>query len=622
MPPLKPIRRSQLISPFGIGSMVDFPRDETLMTAGLDAWPYAKEPCPPQSGWLIVEERLQIRLGVSHFRLPSDFRDPMVGLKYPNQRIPFVRFPRWHYCHICGGMEHLPLYSPTPQRCAGRRYTQHTCANKPERKRPFLIPMRFVAVCPHGHIEDFPFMEWVHRTSVPSPSCKLRARAGRSSAGLTGITIECLCGAHRTMGGVFEFDESRGGPLHRIGFDCNGVRPWLGESENPRGSCGQFLRVVQRGASNVYFPYVVSSIYLPFWAEGYDRDIIRALEDPTVWSVLATGSAAGKVAHERAEIIAQMRGLDVQELAEAANKKLSGQLVPQDPEGYSDEHSRYHEYQALMAGRGGEKTDLYVRVADLGQYSPWISSLFARVGLVHKMRETRVLAGFTRILPPEEPPQPERVQSLKLDATIDWLPGILVRGEGIFLQLNSASMSKWISSTPIVVERIKHLAQQYNHTRHARGQADMEIQTKFVMMHTLAHSLINQLSYDCGYGSASLRERIYCDSRDLEHPMEGILIYTASGDSEGTLGGLVRQALRGRLERTIERSLQRAEWCSYDPVCIESQGQGTDNSNLAACHGCVLLPETSCEWGNRLLDRATLVGLPKDQRLGFLHYVV
>jgi len=424
------------------------------------------------------------------------------------------------------------------------------------------------------------------------------------------------------MGGVFEFDESRGGPLHRIGFDCNGVRPWLGESENPRGSCGQFLRVVQRGASNVYFPYVVSSIYLPFWAEGYDRDIIRALEDPTVWSVLATGSAAGKVAHERAEIIAQMRGLDVQELAEAANKKLSGQLVPQDPEGYSDEHSRYHEYQALMAGRGGEKTDLYVRVADLGQYSPWISSLFARVGLVHKMRETRVLAGFTRILPPEEPPQPERVQSLKLDATIDWLPGILVRGEGIFLQLNSASMSKWISSTPIVVERIKHLAQQYNHTRHARGQADMEIQTKFVMMHTLAHSLINQLSYDCGYGSASLRERIYCDSRDLEHPMEGILIYTASGDSEGTLGGLVRQALRGRLERTIERSLQRAEWCSYDPVCIESQGQGTDNSNLAACHGCVLLPETSCEWGNRLLDRATLVGLPKDQRLGFLHYVV
>ena len=74
MPAQKPIRRAQLITPFGVGAMVDFPRDESLMVAGLDAWPFAKENCPPE--WLVLEERLQARLGVQAFRLPPEHRDP------------------------------------------------------------------------------------------------------------------------------------------------------------------------------------------------------------------------------------------------------------------------------------------------------------------------------------------------------------------------------------------------------------------------------------------------------------------------------------------------------------------------------------------------------------------
>ena len=138
-----------------------------------------------------------------------------------------------------------------------------------------------------------------------------------------------------------------------------------------------------------------------------------------------------------------------------------------------------------------------------------------------------------------------------------------------------------------------------------------------MLLHTLAHVLINQLSFDCGYGSASLRERLYCDFTDPSRPMHGFLIYTASGDSEGTMGGLVRQGNPGRLETTLRRALKHAAWCSSDPVCIESKGQGSDNSNLAACHGCCLLPETSCEEGNRLLDRALLIGTPERPALGF-----
>ena len=136
-------------------------------------------------------------------------------------------------------------------------------------------------------------------------------------------------------------------------------------------------------------------------------------------------------------------------------------------------------------------------------------------------------------------------------------------------------------------------------------------------MHTFAHVLINQLAFECGYGSASLRERIYCDFTDTAHPMSGVIIYTASGDSEGSMGGLVRQAQKGTFESILMRAIQRAAWCSSDPVCIESPGQGADNANLAACHGCALLPETSCEEGNRLLDRAMLTGTPLRPEMGF-----
>jgi len=117
MPAHKPIRRGQLISPFGIGAMVDFPKDESLMPAGLDAWPHAKDECPKESGWLLVEERLQARLGVTHFRLPPDHRDPDRGSRFTNLNVPFIRFPRWHYCPFCGGMELLPLFEATRVHC-------------------------------------------------------------------------------------------------------------------------------------------------------------------------------------------------------------------------------------------------------------------------------------------------------------------------------------------------------------------------------------------------------------------------------------------------------------------------------------------------------------------------
>ena len=237
---------------------------------------------------------------------------------------------------------------------------------------------------------------------------------------------------------------------------------------------------------------------------------------------------------------------------------------------------------------------------------------------MHKLRETRALAGFTRLLPPDGSLTSDRLQKLKLDESgIDWLPAVKVYGEGIFVELDLFAIESWFNGQPAIAKRVAPLVKHYNAARTIRGQPQRKVTAKFLLLHTIAHILINQLSFDCGYGSASLRERLYCDFSNPKKPIQGMLIYTSSGDSEGTMGGLVRQGKPGRLESTLRRAIDHASWCSSDPVCIETSGQGADNANLAACHGCALLPETSCEEGNRILDRALLVGTPDLPNLGF-----
>lgn len=604
--PKRPVRRSQLISPFGVGAMVDFRNDESLMTAGLDVWPLAREQCPED--WKVIEERLQIKLGVDHFRLPPDFR---AEGELARQSVPYIRFPRWHYCPKCGAMEKLTIFGAR-MRCPGRRHTM--CEKINETQRAFLIPVRIIAACPSGHIEDFPFHEWVHHGSeTSSGEHKLRFLAGRSSASLAGIKISCSCSKSRSLAGAFGFDEQEGGPLHQLGRDCSAQRPWLGDNQPDQTSCGLHLRTLQRGASNVYFPIIASSIYLPLWGEHAKRSVIKVLENEKYWSKLSSGVGEnGKIQYERCELIAEFANVDAEELLEAAQRKLDGSAGNNQEQ--TDEEFRKQEFDALCSGRGGEATELYVDLVDGKSYRD-ASYFLKRVGLVRKLRETRALTGFSRLLPVADSSAPE-AQPLALDGTLRWLPANVVRGEGIFLEFHREVVDEW-AQQPNVHTRISNLINSYNKRQVSRGLPEREMDAAFVLLHTFAHALISELSYSCGYGSASLRERLYWSPRDRSDPMLGALIYTASGDSEGTLGGLVRQGESDRLPLTISEALRKAQWCSSDPVCIESSGQGIDNANLAACHGCVLLPETSCEEGNRLLDRALLVGKPDMKDIAF-----
>jgi hypothetical protein len=138
---------------------------------------------------------------------------------------------------------------------------------------------------------------------------------------------------------------------------------------------------------------------------------------------------------------------------------------------------------------------------------------------------------------------------------------------------------------------------------------------RYVLLHTLAHVLIRQLALDCGYSSSALRERIYC--RTSDEAMAGLLIYTASSDSDGSLGGLVDQAGPDRLGSVLANALRESAYCASDPLCGGGDIGAATNLNGAACHACLLLAETSCEFGNRLLDRATLVETLGDRGMAF-----
>jgi hypothetical protein len=234
--------------------------------------------------------------------------------------------------------------------------------------------------------------------------------------------------------------------------------------------------------------------------------------------------------------------------------------------------------------------------------------------MVRKLRETRVHVGFSRLIPRMDLGDPS-VQPLRIDPDLDWLPAIDIRGEGIFIELRRDTIQRWLKDGKAAA-RTHDLIADFNRKRAERNLAPRPVEARFIMIHTLAHMLVKELTFSCGYGSSALRERLYCSLEDNTRPMNGFLIYTASGDSEGTLGGLVAQGAPTKLERLVHDAVARASWCSNDPVCMESPDGGAFSSNLAACHSCVLLPETSCEEGNRLLDRALLAGTIDDSDVG------
>lgn len=603
----RPMRRSALIGPWGVGAIVPFPNDESLMIAGLDAWRYQDE-----KTFVIEDERLTKRLGVKELRLPPDFREQNADSVNFNLKIPAVRFPNWYYCPFCGYMEKTTYYQEQPECKRPQWETGRVCSQNGKYHRK-MIPERFIVVCPDGHIDDFPIAEWVHYDSghiYDENTCVIRRSTGGASANLTGVFYECSCGAKRSMAGA-----TTKGALKKIGYRCKGAKPWLGIISGD--FCNQDpndIKVMLRGATNVWFADTISSIHIPTENDAINRKIAGIIRDH--YERLSSSRINGEFNRGIINYLAELEGIDSEVLYQAfvleANKNEVIMDVSQE---MSEDQYRLAEYKVLIKTSGSDELDFHSINHPIIEYNSIIHKYFKSISLVPKLRETRAMVGFSR-LEPNEKPISEKKKELRL-GNEDWLPAIEVFGEGIFFEFNDHTLTQW-SQCNEVIERIDMLNKAYHESNFGK-RSQGNLRPEFVLIHTFAHLLINQLSFDCGYGSSSLRERIYCEKVDNELNMYGVLIYTASGDSEGSLGGLVRQGESGRLEDTIISAVKNALWCTSDPICIQSLGQGPESLNLAACHNCTLLPETCCENGNRLLDRGMLVGTLEKTNFGFFN---
>lgn len=601
----KPMRRSALIGPWGVGAIVPFPNDESLMIAGLDMWRY-NDATP----FIIEDERLQRRLGVQELRWPPDFREKNADSKNCFLKIPAVRFPTWHYCPFCGTMQKTTLYQQQPE-CDCYQWPNGRKCNPSFRHKRKLIPERFIVICPDGHIDDFPVAEWVHHNSghVYNPAtCRIRRSTGGASASLSGVFYECSCGAKRSIAGA-----TIPGALDKVGYRCKGAKPWLGIEADHDHPCGNpEIRVVLRGATNVWFADTRSSLYIPADGDNTQRKIIEILD--AYFDILSSSQTEGEWNRTPIDRLAEKNHLDKDELYEAFVRRAQGLgELPDVTEDMTEDAYRLAEYNVLTKDSGSDAQPFHSQNYPIAFYDPSISKYFKSISLVHKLQETRAFVGFSRA-EPKELPISERKKMLRIGDD-NWLPAIRVQGEGIFFEFNKSELENWAKRSA-VVERLKNLQIAYKKSRLGANSSG-NLRPEFVLIHTFAHLLINQLSFECGYGSSSIRERIYCEKTDNEYGMCGVLIYTASGDSEGSLGGLVRQGTKGHIEDTVRDAIRNAAWCSSDPVCIQSLGQGPESCNLAACHNCALLPETCCECGNRLLDRGTVVGTFDDKSIGF-----
>ena len=642
-----PLRRAQLVTPTGVGAITVDKDGTSLVTAGLDYWFRRQGGNDPMEAELnefrIREWRLEQQLGVSHFRMPPDMRRPHRGgseVINANLQIPFLRFPTWFHCAHCGTLQQANSWERDKVMC-------RTCkAQGFEKRRMFQV--QIAAICEHGHLMDFPFREWVHRSVRPTCSGTLRLTVNGPS--FADQVVSCSCGQNRSLFGILdasrveEEDMSYSTVLttqltedpERL-FLCSGERAWFGH-EAPQQDCGQHVRGALTSATNTYFPDVRSAIFLPQGTGStVSAELFAALEEPGPSGLIRTyqslnASAPGTISVELActnlgsqfPVLITNYGRDA--LRRAVEMLFGGhasdERLPEDR--LSDEERlRFDEYQLLRTER--HDRDLIVRQSLPGEFGAW-GRFFARIGLVQSLKETRVLAGFTRgtghfqtdlvfrrNLLWREPPRPEQ----------SWLPAIEVYGEGLYLELNERLLKDWEQSEQVKI-RVSALERQQQAVYARTGRAGQMVTPRLLLIHTLAHLLINRLTFECGYPAASLRERLYVSTAPGRE-MAGMLLYTSSGDSAGTLGGLVRMGEVERFVPLLESAIREALWCSNDPVCMElgeMGGQGQNSLNLAACHSCALLPETSCEQFNSLLDRAVVIGTPGNPDIGFLNGVL
>ncbi|MBS1711254.1 MAG: DUF1998 domain-containing protein [Armatimonadetes bacterium] len=573
------IRRSHALCPFGVGAIWNFGK-ESFVGMDISYWRQ-----PPTR---INLERLEKKLRVGHFLAPPSITG---AAKYFS--VPYRRFPAWLFCGNCRGMVRM---QPSDE----VKGESPRCSRPGCRTNPVLIPMRFVMICSKGHLSDVPWDKAVHSgNNTRCESLNLKFTVDRNAGpGLESLTVSCnSCNARKTVKQIIQWFEA----IQAKGTSaCNGHQPW---EFNPDARCTSPVSIVQRGAGDVYFAVTESALDIPPYSDysSYSSPRLLVVNHPDFPTLRS--SPDGPIGPLLSEKIANEVGFPVDAVRRIVAEEVG--LIAGSPIQTEAGDLMSDEYKAFLATRGEQDPrDRFVTVQSSlahesqDELAKTIGGHFDRVVIATRLRVVRAFIGFER-------GSQEAIVPADLGKAVGWLPALETYGEGIFLSLNENLLRSWESDKQ-VLSRVQRLASRKSGLGPI-GRHVPEVNPRFLLLHTLSHLLIRQFAFDAGYSSASLGERIYAHVSDSD-PRAGILIYTAEGDSEGTLGGLARIGSSKLLTRSVLGALQRAQWCSSDPICSESNGQGTGGMNLAACHACALVAETSCVHMNTALDRVLLIG--------------
>ena len=521
-------------------------------------------------------------------------------LKVPKEQgasLTVHRFPRAMFCDKCrkithwrtsmeteGTLPHCPI-----DNCGGE-----------------LVAMRFVMACENGHLDDVPWEFWAHS----GPHGDRNHRGGAlsfivdptvKSGGLDSVFIKCACGSKRSLEDL---------PNKRVTkelFKCTGNHPWV---HGNRESCKAESVILQRGATNLHFPSTLSALDIPEllttspaaeWAEQVQED--RQFPK-LVGFIKNTEGDNTEYLELLAENIGQRLGCSPLVVREVANAYSAGDpiagnpgpvVVPEQSEVLDEE---WQTISRAIQGGGLNSKNFMAETGGLVEAAPpWVHRLVDGVLLIRRLREVRAYLGFQRVKPGGQ----DKTVPPDVGGHEAWLPASEVFGEGIVLSLDMDRLEVWADQIP---EIEKGFLKELEEKRMLENYWFIPVVDPiFIAMHTLSHLLLRRVTFECGYSSSSLRERLYFN-RQSRHA--GVMIYTADGDSEGSLGGLVRQGQSDRLSQSLSEAVDQGAWCSADPVCTETAGQGLGGFNRAACHACSLVSETSCTLANTLLDRRML----------------
>ena len=591
------IRQSQIVSTYGPGALVDLP-DYAVLVAGLEHW--------VGDAQLVPEPRLlanlRRRLGLPFLEL----RSPPVPEREDELHIGIAawQFPEWFVAQFEVSTTKYGRSRPLVHRKAlvKGRYVGDDPTGKRKRKDWPVVPVRFVQACPNGHVSDIDWPRLVHGDGVACGGQLWFDERG-TTGDLAELFVRCDGCASQPMSLVRLQSTSE---ERSVLGECRGDRPWLGPMA--RETCvgphdkPHRNKLLIRHASNAYFPVVERAISIP----DHDERLRKAVD--SVWDdFLSVAESAADIKRERKKQRVQLalEGLTDAEIWAECERRQGGAAETQ-------KDLKEVELDTFLSvpdelGDDRPEGDFHARRLPLDAKRKGAIASVERVVLAHRLREVVGEIGFTRFESPALPVDSEvdlgvRLAALALETR--WLPAIANRGEGVFLALDAGKVKAW-TTRPAVKQRALEFEGGVQSI--SRSPIPLEcveqIYMPYIMLHSLSHLLLTAIALECGYAAASIRERIY-----VHDGAYGLLLYTGTPDAEGTLGGLVQ--IGRRIARHLDAALELGRLCSNDPVCAQHKPSQQHEGRImhgAACHGCLLIAEPSCERRNELLDRSLVV---------------